>query len=323
MAEIILKPLPPFRLDLIARLLRRVAINEMDRWDGSAWRRTLVIDGAPVDVTAVQEGTSERPRLVVRTSGARLTPQRKDALAATLRKMLGLELDLSEFYRMAAKDKRLWELADSVRGLKPPRMPSVFEALVNGISCQQITLVLGITLLNRITAAYGTAGEEGRAFPLPEQIARARVERFKGFGFSGRKAEYIIGAAKGAASGEIDLEGLSGLDDDTAVERLLDLRGVGRWTAQYVALRGLGRLDVYPADDVGSQAKLQAWLGLEERPDYDGVGKAVSRWRPYRGLIYLMLFAQAIVMRDLTAVENHPQSHRAPPSGAGRKRIDG
>lgn len=55
------------------------------------------------------------------------------------------------------------------------------------------------------------------------------------------------------------------------------------------AMRGLGRLDVYPADDVGSQNKFQRWLNLEERPDYDAIYRIIDRWRPYRGLIYFYL----------------------------------
>lgn len=76
------------------------------------------------------------------------------------------------------------------------------------------------------------------------------------------------------------------MEDIAAVERLRQLPSLGRWTAQYVLLRGLGRLDVYPADDVGSQHKFKRWLGLEERPGYDAIYRIIDHWRPYRGLIY-------------------------------------
>ena len=79
------------------------------------------------------------------------------------------------------------------------------------------------------------------------------------------------------------------MEDAAAVARLRQLPGLGRWTAQYVLLRGLGRLDVYPADDVSSQNKFQRWLNLEERPDYDAIYQILDHWRPYRGLIYFYL----------------------------------
>ena len=64
--------------------------------------------------------------------------------------MLGLQIDLGEFYRLAAGDKRLETLVEQFRGLKPPRFPDVFEGLVNAIACQQLSLTVGIELLNRL-----------------------------------------------------------------------------------------------------------------------------------------------------------------------------
>ena len=67
------------------------------------------------------------------------------------------------------------------------------------------------------------------------------------------------------------------------------LRGVGRWTAEYVLLRGLGRLHVFPGDDIGARNNLQRWLGLLEPLDYDGVQRALAKWAPFQGLVYLHL----------------------------------
>ena len=121
------------------------------------------------------------------------------------------------------------------------------------------------------------------------------MEDMRKLGFSGRKAEYILAISRDVVDGHLDLESLEGLDADSVTASLREIRGVGRWTAQYVALRGLGRLDVYPADDIGNQAKLQQWLNLSERPNYDGVHQIIDKWSPYRGLIYfyLLLDSQA------------------------------
>jgi DNA-3-methyladenine glycosylase II len=73
------------------------------------------------------------------------------------------------------------------------------------------------------------------------------------------------------------------------VARLCTLRGVGRWTAEYVLLRGLGRLHVFPGDDVGARNNLQRWLGILEPLDYDGVQRVLARWQPFQGLVYLHL----------------------------------
>ncbi|MEM0321613.1 MAG: DNA-3-methyladenine glycosylase 2 family protein, partial [Thermoprotei archaeon] len=64
------------------------------------------------------------------------------------------------------------------------------------------------------------------------------------------------------------------------------VKGIGRWSAEYVLLRGLGRLDVYPGDDVGAARSLAAWLGVDHRLSYEEVQEATSAWGRYRGMVY-------------------------------------
>ena len=103
----------------------------------------------------------------------------------------------------------------------------------------------------------------------------------------------IIELARALAEHRLDLDRLEQLDDATAVARLRTLRGVGRWTAEYVLLRGLGRLHVFPGDDIGARNNLQRWLGLSEPLDYDGVQRTLARWQPFQGLVYLHLLLKA------------------------------
>ena len=284
-----LRPAAPFRLDLTVWVLRRLPINEMDRWDGQTYRRVLVLSGSPREVVITQSGPPEAPELQVTLSGEDTTEQDAEAARSMLRKMLGLDVDLSEFFRQTEADEHLGRLVRRFIGFKPPRLGSVFEALLNAVACQQLSLVVGITLLNRLTANYGLSVGEHRSFPRPQDLTNARFEDLRKLGFSSRKAENILAFARGASSGELDLESLNEMDDQSVASRLCELSGVGRWSAEYVALRGLGRLNVFPADDVGSQNKLQHWLGLMERPDYDGMHRVLDQWAPYRGLIYFYL----------------------------------
>jgi DNA-3-methyladenine glycosylase II len=69
----------------------------------------------------------------------------------------------------------------------------------------------------------------------------------------------------------------------------LGLRGVGRWTAEYALLRGLGRLHVFPGDDVGARKNLGRWLNRHEPLDYAGVQAATQKWQPFAGLVYFHL----------------------------------
>ncbi len=270
-------------------------MNEMDRWDGRAYRRILVTqDDQPIEISVVQTGQPEAPEITVTTAGSRSTAVETD-IAPIVTRMLGLDIDMTGFYRLAESDSRLITLVKSFAGFKPPRLESIHEALLNGIACQQISLIAGIHLLNRLSARYGISLGDHHAFPRPQDLLGASVEDMKQLGFSGRKAEYILAISRAIVDGHLDLDSLEGLDDDSVTTTLRNVRGVGRWTAEYVALRGLGRLDVYPADDIGNQAKLQQWQNLSEQPNYDGVHQIIDKWLPYRGLIYfhLLLYSQA------------------------------
>ncbi len=306
--DFVLAATPPFRLDLTAWVLRRRIDNQIDHWDGQTYRRLLPLGPARAPLAvAVRQDDPARPEIQVTLAGAGAGPAAAPAAEASLRRMLGLDVDLTDFYRLAAADPLLAPLAERFRGFKPPRYPSVFETLTNAIACQQITLTLGITLLNRLAEAYGgthpvpavgdAAPIPAHAFPLPEELAALAPEALRPLGFSGRKAEYIIGVAGAIAAGDLDLEALAALDNAAALENLLRLRGVGRWSAEYVLLRGLGRLDTFPGDDVGARNGLQRWLGREEKMNYDAIQQEIARWQPYGGLIYFHMLLDSLDRR--------------------------
>jgi DNA-3-methyladenine glycosylase II len=285
-----MEPLPPFRLDLTASALRRRPDNAVDIWDGRTYRRALTLEGGTIEVAVVQAETTASPRLTVTLAGARLDQRTEKAARAALVRLLGLEVDLSAFYRRAEGDPLLRSLARRFRGLKPPRFPTLFECLVNAIACQQLTITVGIRLLNRLADAYGTASSEGtRAFPLPAQLAGLAPEALNSLGFSRAKARSIIELAAGISAGKLDPAAIDTLDDRAALAALLRLRGVGRWTAEYTLLRGLGRLHVFPGDDVGARNNLARWLDRRGPLDYAGVQAAVRPWHPFAGLVYFHL----------------------------------
>jgi DNA-3-methyladenine glycosylase II len=288
-----LEPTPPFRLDFTVWTLRRRGDNAMDRWDGATYRRALTLAGTALEVSVVQTREPEAPRLRATVAGAPPTPERKQAVTAALERLLGLRVDLTGFYHLASRDAVLAPLVRRFQGMKPPRFPTVFESLLNAIACQQITLTLGIRLLNRMTAAHGplpAAGESSqRAFPRPEDLAGLSPDTLRELGFSAQKARAMIELSQHVADGILDLEGLATLTNEEAIARLHRLRGVGRWTAEYVLLRGLGRTEVFPGDDVGARNNLRRWLRLAEPLDYAAVRRTLSRWQPYGGLVYFHL----------------------------------
>ena len=105
----------------------------------------------------------------------------------------------------------------------------------------------------------------------------------------------------------------------------MQLRGVGRWTAEYVLLRGLGRLDIFPGNNVGARKKLAQFLRKKKPLDYEGVRRAVAAWQPYAGLVYFHLLLARITMAGWLCahpvqVRHHPglQPHAVQDGGRGR-----
>jgi DNA-3-methyladenine glycosylase II len=289
--------LPPFRLDMTAWALRRRPHNTVDRWDGRTYRRTLLLGAAPVEVAVEQAGTPEAPQICVAVTGARLVPGVEGAVGAALTRLLGLDRDMSAFYAFATTDERLDQLVRRFRGFRPPCFPTPFEALLNAVACQQITLTLGITLLNRLAATFGAAPAHAtdlHALPRPEDLAGQDQDVLRGLGYSGQKARALVELAAAALEGRLAEPELAVLDDTAALERLCALRGVGRWTAEYALLRGLGRLHIFPGDDSGARNNLLRWLGQAGPLDYAGVRRILTAWHPYGGLIYLHLLLDGL-----------------------------
>ncbi|HLJ78022.1 MAG TPA: hypothetical protein VKT75_11450 [Acidobacteriaceae bacterium] len=288
-----MEPAPPFRLDLTVWVLRRRAQNVWDRWDGQTYRRVLAAGCGPVEVAVSQTGPPDTPRLRVVGASVKLPPDATAIITSALERLLGIRTDLNKFYEMAGADLYLAPLVQAYRGFKPPRYLSLFEALVNAISCQQLTLTVGVVLLNRISERYGAAFPSGNpgahAFPRPEDLAGSDVEALRAMGFSRQKSVAILGLARAVTDDGLDLSSLEFMDDETALKALLRLRGIGRWTAEYVLLRGIGRLHIFPGDDVGGRNNLQHWLHLPGPLDYEGVERAVRPWQPFAGLLYFHL----------------------------------
>ncbi len=297
-----LRPLPPFSLELTVWALRRRANNEIDRWDGRNYSRIFVFGDKALKVSVSQEGGLNRPRLLVAASGEIADqPAVKSMISAYLEKMFSIKRDLSGFYLLSGKDKRLAPLAARLTGMKPPRLPTVFEALVNAFACQQVSLDLGIILLNRLSGSYGAVFKKDKsvfhAFPRPGDLAGLSPEDLRSLGFSRNKGRAIIELSEKVAGRKLDFENLEKMTDSDIVQYLSEIRGVGRWTAEYALLRGLGRINVFPGDDAGAQKNLQKFMRLSERPDYERISRITSRWQPYAGFVYFHFLLEKLMNR--------------------------
>lgn len=310
-----LAAVPPFRLAWTVWALRRRPENAIDRWDGETYRRVLPLAGGAAELAVRQTGSAERPRIEVCVHGSGARASTKPEATAALERMLGLRIEMAEFYRFASSQRRLGQLAARFRGMKPPRFPTVFEALINAIACQQVTLSLGVQLLNKLAARYALSLDDGSssAFPRPAELADRRPEDLRQLGFSRQKGRAMIELARSIVSGQTDLEALTGETDEAAVAQLRAHRGIGRWSAEYALLRGLGRTHIFPGDDVGARNRLQRLFNLPQKLDYAAVAQRLRRWRPYAGLVYFHMLLDGLAGAGrLEELADVPESSSAP-----------
>lgn len=174
---------------------------------------------------------------------------------------------MSDFQRLAHRDSRLRELIGRFAGFRPPRFPTVFEAAVNAICCQQLSLVVGLELLDRLSARTGfrAKGAGESLFGPPERckVTGLAPRELRELGFSRQKTDALLELARVFADESDRLEDFSSVNDQEVMSCLMQLKGIGRWSAEYILLRGLGRLNVFPGDDIAAAKNLRQWLGID------------------------------------------------------------
>jgi 3-methyladenine DNA glycosylase/8-oxoguanine DNA glycosylase len=163
-----------------------------------------------------------------------------------VRHVLGLAFDLQAFERFASTHEHLRELEPRLRGFRPPLVPDPFEMLVGSIVSQQVSLFAAFAIRNRFVERFGERAEHAYAFPTRERVGNANDEELLALGFSRRKAEYVLGIARS----DTDLGALGELPDDDVKARLVSIRGLGEWSADWFLARHLGRAEAWPAGDL-------------------------------------------------------------------------
>jgi DNA-3-methyladenine glycosylase II len=294
-----LSPRLPFRLDLTVWTLRRRQKNQIDKWSEGKYSRVLVINNTAV----LCQVTQTNNKLKVTTKSDSTLINSREFIEDTLKTMLGIDIDTSGFLSLAQSNAKLSALAQDFTGMKPPRFPTLFEALVNAISCQQVSLDLGILLLNRLCEKFGKKFTDGKdtqyAFPRPEDLEHVSEDDIKQLGFSYQKSRAILGLSQLLLDKTLSFEKVNELSNEEAATYFTNIKGIGRWSAEYAMLRGLGRLDILPGDDVGAQKNLKQLFCLEKRPNYEEIKELTSPWQPYAGLIYFHLLLEKLQEKGL------------------------
>ena len=157
--------------------------------------------------------------------------------------------------------------------LRPQR--DRFAVLVRSIVSQQISTAAAATILGRLQDLF-----PDRAITAT-RLLETPVEDLRSRGLSARKVEYLTDLASKVDRQELDLTRIGRCSDEGIIEQLVEVKGIGRWTAQMFLIFSLGRLDVVAPDDLGLRAAMKSLYGLEELPDRARFEAIAEPWRPY------------------------------------------
>ena len=278
-------------------MLRRLSTNVVDRYgDDGTYRRALETPRGVIVLEVAQPVTN---RLTVVARGNAREKETQDAVA----RMLATDVDMQPFLRASRRVPWLRGIAARMRGVHPPRYPTLWEACVNAVVFQQISLFAAGAMMQRLVERFGT--QVGRdtthqwTFPSADNVASAEPAALRGAGLSAAKATALAGIAQALARGTLSREQLERRSSPEAAALLQQCRGIGPWTAAVILLRGLGRLDVFPENDSGAARSLALLLGhagvATEKPV--DVQAVLEQLGDTRGMLYYHLLLARLEAR--------------------------
>ena len=291
-----IKPVPPFNFELTTGyhtyFQNRYGTDSME--DG-VYRRLIDLDDKLVLASVRSIGTLEAPELALELRGSELSPDDVESATDRVSWLLGVDQGLAPFYELGRADQAMAGLVEQFYGLHLPHTASVFEALVLAVLGQQISTNVARIIRTLLIETFGPSaefdGETYYAFPRPASIWASSPAELHTMKLTQRKSEYVHGLAGSALDPEMGLECLEELTDREIVEKLVALRGVGMWTAQWVLIRAVGRPDALPLGDLALRRVVsQLFMDGEDVNDAK-VEEIAQRWSPYRTYATVYLFS--------------------------------
>jgi 3-methyladenine DNA glycosylase/8-oxoguanine DNA glycosylase len=255
----------PFDLALTTERFRAFGIDRATVWHEGGLHRA--VNGREVRIEAALGGVDAEP----------LDAETLPVVEA----LLGLVFDLDAFYEWAAADDVLGPATQRLAGFRPTLAPDPFEMIVGAITAQQVSLFSAVAIRNRMIERFGTHVGSVWQFPSRARLAAASEQELVELGFSRRKAEYTVGLARD----DIDLEGLAALPDADVKARIVSVRGLGEWTAEWFLARHLARPHAWPLGDLALRKAVADLYGGLDLHD------ARKRFHPFENLSahYLLL----------------------------------
>jgi DNA-3-methyladenine glycosylase II len=284
----------PYRLDLTVSVLRRLSTNIVDLLTPEGqYVRALAGPPEPVIVRVMQNRQNSLSAVIEGDTN------NEAELLGLVREMLGCDHDLVDFEHSANAIPWLAPLVQRMQGVKPPRYPTLWEACVNAIVFQQLSLQAAIAIMRRLIVALGKSVKVEAipvplyVFPAVESFLRATDDLLRETGLSASKIATLRRVAEALTSGRIDTAKLEQCKSLNAAAILCQIKGIGPWTAAVILLRGLGQLDVFPANDTSVASNIALVSGTAP---YDAKS-VLDTLGQQRGMLYFYLLLARLESR--------------------------
>ena len=291
------RPVPPYDFELTAGQpnYSREQPFKTEEYVACSYIRLLDLGDKVALAQVSSVGAVDQPELSVKLTGDDLTSTDADRAARQITWLLGCDQDLQPFYDAVSGDSALADVVNDFYGYHNTRTASVYEALVQAVLGQQIATNVSRIIRSLLVENYGVratiAEREWYAFPRAESLATAEVDDLRQLKLSYRKAEYIQGIARAALDSGNNLDGMHDLEDSEVVKRMVAMRGVGQWTAQWVLVRALARPDGFPVGDLALRKTVSSLYFGGVEIDDGQLLEFSERWSPWRSYATSYLFA--------------------------------
>lgn len=291
-----IKPTPPFDFNLSTRIFSDYQIQSVDYFEQESYKRILNIDGENVFTITQSTGSLKNPKLLVNYFSGKKKISTNN-LKQKIEWIFVLNDNLNQFYKIASKDGVMKRITNAFCGLRPPRTPSIFEALIIAISEQQISLRAALSLRARLAEKYGEIvcfnKKNHYAFPAPEQLAKAGINNIKKLGFNQNKSECIVKVSKLVVSGKLNLEKYQHRSINEIINDLTSIRGIGNWTVEYMMCRGMGRYDALPTNDIALIRAISKFY--KKSVSAAETSKILNKFNKYKGYAaFYLIYAYAL-----------------------------
>ncbi len=279
---------PPYDWSAMLSFLKARAIEGVEHIEGEAYCRTVLQDGLIGTVEIGHLPDQASLSATIRFPCVRALP----AIVARIRRVFDLGADVAEIGAHLAQDPLLAPLIAERPGLRAPGGWDGFELAVRAVLGQQVTVEAGRRLARQLAAACGArlSAEQGSgaglnlAFPTAAQVAAASLSSL---GMPAARKEALVALAQAAMADPSLFEPQGSIEDTVA--RLRAIRGIGEWTAHYIALRAVRETDAFPASDIGLLRGAAIRVGT--RPSPASLQDRAETWRPWRAYAAQHLWA--------------------------------